>query len=167
MQCEWLLIFAKNKRAKHLRCARLRRQSIQGELILLNGTLRAALQNFSVYKGREGGERGGRESEGEGEGNRETIWPSPLPRLSLLRKLRHCQLSLSKFLVSTQTVVLRRWESQTWKFGTKRVDKGRITIVRSDRRRASSHEWLTLETQTFHIFHGGISTRLIAFICKT
>ena len=62
MQCEWLLIFAKNKRAKHARRARLRRKATQGELILLNGTLRAALQNLSIC-GR--GERGEREEGGE------------------------------------------------------------------------------------------------------
>ena len=58
MQCEWLLIFAKNKPAKHARRARLRRKATQGELILLNGTLRAALQNLSICRRGEGGERG-------------------------------------------------------------------------------------------------------------
>ena len=36
-----------------------------------------------------------------------------------------------KFLVSKETVVLRRWESETRKFDNiKRVDKGRITTVK-------------------------------------
>ena len=37
----------------------------------------------------------------------------------------------NKFLNSKETVVQRRWESETWKFGfIKRVDKGRITTVK-------------------------------------
>ena len=37
---------------------------------------------------------------------------------------------VNKFLVSKETVVLHRWESETGKLGfTKRVDKGRITTV--------------------------------------
>ena len=40
--------------------------------------------------------------------------------------------------------MLRRWESQTWKF-------------------RSSDEALTLETSAFQIFHGGISTFINAF----
>ena len=67
MQCERLLIFAKNKRAKHARRARLRRQATQGGLILLNGTLRAALQNLSVCGRGKGGDRE-RESGEEGRG---------------------------------------------------------------------------------------------------
>ena len=36
----------------------------------------------------------------------------------------------NKFLVSKETVVLRRWESETGKFGSiKRVDKDRITTL--------------------------------------
>ena len=36
-----------------------------------------------------------------------------------------------EFLVSTETVVLRRWERSKQKFGfIKRVDKGRITTVK-------------------------------------
>ena len=36
----------------------------------------------------------------------------------------------NKFLVSKETQVLHRWESETGKFGfIKRVDKGRITTV--------------------------------------
>ena len=36
-----------------------------------------------------------------------------------------------KFLVSKETVVLRRWERSKQKFGfIKRVDKGEITIVK-------------------------------------
>ena len=66
MQCERLLIFAKNKRAKYARHARLRRQATQGELILLNGTLRAALQNLSVCGRGKAGERRGGGTEGDG-----------------------------------------------------------------------------------------------------
>ena len=37
---------------------------------------------------------------------------------------------MNKFLVSKETVVLRRWEIETGQFGfIERVDKGRITIV--------------------------------------
>ena len=37
---------------------------------------------------------------------------------------------VNKFLVSKETVVLRRWESETGKFGfINHVDKGRITTV--------------------------------------
>ena len=37
----------------------------------------------------------------------------------------------SKILVSKKSVVLSRWDSETWKFGfMKRADKGRITIVK-------------------------------------
>ena len=37
----------------------------------------------------------------------------------------------NKFLVSKETVVLRRWERSKQKFGfTKRVDKGEITTVK-------------------------------------
>ena len=40
------------------------------------------------------------------------------------------ELTNNKFLVSKEAVVLRRWDSETWKFGfIKRVDKGRITTV--------------------------------------
>ena len=40
-------------------------------------------------------------------------------------------LSLIKFLVSKETVVLRRWESSKQKFGfIKRVDKGEIATVK-------------------------------------
>ena len=36
----------------------------------------------------------------------------------------------NKFLVSKESVVVRRWESETGKFGfIKRVDKGLITTV--------------------------------------
>ena len=37
----------------------------------------------------------------------------------------------------------------------------KVELPSSDRRRASSDEWLMLETQAFQIFHGGISTRLM------
>ena len=37
---------------------------------------------------------------------------------------------MNKFLVSKETVVLRRWESETGKCGViERVDKGRITTM--------------------------------------
>ena len=40
-------------------------------------------------------------------------------------------LSVNKFLVSKETVVLRRWERSKQKFGfIKRVDKGEITTVK-------------------------------------
>ena len=39
--------------------------------------------------------------------------------------------NLNKFLVSKETVVLRRWERSKQKFGfIKRVDKGEITTVK-------------------------------------
>ena len=38
--------------------------------------------------------------------------------------------TMNKFLVSKETVVLRRWESETGKFGViKRVDKSPITTM--------------------------------------
>ena len=36
----------------------------------------------------------------------------------------------------------------------------KVELPSSERRRASSDEWLTLETQAFQIFHSGVSTRL-------
>ena len=37
----------------------------------------------------------------------------------------------NELLVSKETVVLRRWEAEKWKFGfVKRLDKGRITTVK-------------------------------------
>ena len=53
------------------------------------------------------------------------------PTIELLHTRWHQAIKLAyKFLVSKETVVLRRWESETGKFGfIKRVDKGRITIV--------------------------------------
>ena len=54
---------------------------------------------------------------------------------------------VNKFLVSKQTVVLRRWERSKQKFGfIKRVDKGWITTVKD------------LES-----FHGGNSTFINSF----
>lgn len=39
-------------------------------------------------------------------------------------------LGASKFLVSKETVVLRRLENETWKLGfIKKINKGRITTV--------------------------------------
>ena len=47
------------------------------------------------------------------------------------RKLIRCTLIFDKFLVSKETVVLRRWERSKQKFGfIKRVDKGEITTVK-------------------------------------
>ena len=53
--------------------------------------------------------------------------------LSTLRERAFKQVSLidNKFLVSKETVVLRRWERSKQKFGfIKRVDKGEITTVK-------------------------------------
>ena len=42
-----------------------------------------------------------------------------------------CTQKVNKFLVSKETVVLRRWERSKQKFGfIKRVDKGEITTVK-------------------------------------
>ena len=53
---------------------------------------------------------------------------------SVIKLNRRCRLStlfLNKFLVSKETVVLRRWEISKQKFGyIKRVDKGEITTVK-------------------------------------
>ena len=63
-------------------------------------------------------------------------------------------LALNKFLVSKETVVLRRWERSKQKFGfIKRV------CPSSDR----SDEGLTLETSAFQIFHGGNFTFINSF----
>ena len=160
MQCEWLLIFAKNKPAKHARRARLRRKATQGELILLNVTLRAALQNLSICRRGEGGERGegrirGRERERPYDPCLSqgyvcyanygiVIFLFPFANFQFLKKLwccvgggvKHENLVLSNELI-------------------------KVELPSSDRRRASSDEWLMLETQAFQIFHGGISTRLM------
>ena len=53
--------------------------------------------------------------------------------------------SLSNFLVLKETVLLRRWKSEAWKFGfIERADKGRIITVKE-------------------IFHGGNSTFINLF----
>ena len=54
---------------------------------------------------------------------------------------------------SKETVVLCRWESETWKLSfIKRVDKGRISSERNG---------LTLETSALQIFHCGNSAQLV------
>ena len=46
-------------------------------------------------------------------------------------KVKYQGINLFKFLVSKETVVLRRWERSKQKFGfIKRVDKGEITTVK-------------------------------------
>ena len=61
---------------------------------------------------------------------------------------------MNKFLVSKETVVLRRWGRSKQKFGfIKRVDKGEI----------HSDEGLRLETSAFQIFHGGNFTFINSF----
>ena len=47
------------------------------------------------------------------------------------KKKKGLSLALNKFLVSKETVVLRRWERSKKKFGfIKPVDKGEITTVK-------------------------------------
>ena len=59
-----------------------------------------------------------------------------------------------KFLVSNETVVLRRWERSKQKFGfIKRVDKGEITTVKD----------LESRFLAFQIFHGGNFTFINSF----
>ena len=49
----------------------------------------------------------------------------------VLGSCRSFLLLVNKFLVSKETVVLRRWERSKQKFGfIKRVDKGEITTVK-------------------------------------
>ena len=51
--------------------------------------------------------------------------------LLLFHVLRNIRKLVNEFLVSKETVVLRRWERSKQKFGfIKRVDKGRITTVK-------------------------------------
>ena len=69
-----------------------------------------------------------------------------------------------------ETVVLRRWEGKTCKFGfIKRVYKGPITTVKVFERLRQSEE-LTLEMSAFKIFHDGnskfISKALFCFTGK-
>ena len=72
---------------------------------------------------------------------------------------------MNKFLDSKENVALRRWESETWKFGfTKWVDKGLITPWKI--RKASSircDEWLMLETSASQIFHSCNATFIDSF----
>ena len=61
--------------------------------------------------------------------------------------------TMNKFLVSKETVVLRRWESEIGKVGfIKRVDKGRITTVNDLESRRS---------KSFTVVIRPLSTRLI------
>ena len=49
---------------------------------------------------------------------------------NLAQLIKQCVMELNKFIVSKETVVLRRWERSKQKFGfIKRVDKGEITTV--------------------------------------
>ena len=73
---------------------------------------------------------------------------------------------MNKFLDSKENVALRRWESETWKFGfTKWVDKGLITPWKI--RKASSircDEGLMLETSASQIFHSCNATFIDSFV---
>ena len=164
MQCEWLPIFAENKRAKHARRARLRRKATQGELILLNGTLRAALQNLSVCGRGEGGERG----KGGLEGGREREREKDHMTLSSLKATSATQIttsSCSPFPFANFQFLKKLWccvgggvKHENLVLSNELI---KVELPSSDRRRASFDEWLMLETQAFQIFHGGISTRLM------
>jgi len=67
--------------------------------------------------------------------------------------------NLFSFLVSKETMVLRRWESKTFKCGFNiRVDRGRIITVKDFDRNPffiQSDDGLTLEMSAFQISHDG------------
>ena len=53
------------------------------------------------------------------------------PDLNFINYSKQARLNVNEFLISKETVVLRRWERSKQKFGfIKRVDKGRITTVK-------------------------------------
>ena len=62
------------------------------------------------------------------------------------------EIQTNKFIVSHETVVLRHWESETWKFGfIKRVDKGR-KIWNAEVSRVSSWSERTEELLVLLVF---------------